>query len=90
MIHNTGELPQPTIFDPDVGLPTLIYLILTLGWWRIRPKRLWAFALFMWALLHLLGGGIIAVLPFPFLPFYPEQSLRHYSAHVAYDLAQVP
>jgi hypothetical protein len=41
-------------------------------------------------LLHLVGGGIISVLPLPFLPFYPEQRLAHYAAHALYAIAQLP
>ena len=35
-------------------------------------------------------GGIVTVIPFAFLPFYPEQSPRHYFAHVVYSVAQLP
>jgi len=90
MIHNTVELPQLTLLSPEVGIPTLIYIVLALGWWRFPYKRIWAIALFGWALMHLFIGGIITVIPFPFLPFYPEQSLRHYFAHVVYSVAQLP
>ena len=90
MIHNAIELPQLTLLSPEVGIPTLIYMVLALGWWLLPYKRMWATALFVWGLLHLLGGGILSVIPFPFLPFYPEQSLRHYFAHVVYSVAQLP
>ena len=90
MIHNAIELPQLTILNPQIGLPTLVYIILVLGWWRAAPKRVWAIALLSWALLHLLVGGIITVIPFSFLPFYPEQRLRHYLSHVIYSVAQLP
>lgn len=43
-----------------------------------------------WATLHLVVGAVITVIPFGFLPFTPEQSLRHYLAHVVYGLAQLP
>jgi len=90
MIHNAIELPQLTLLSPEVGIPTLIYIVLALGWWLLPNKRIWAVALFVWGLLHLLGGGILSVIPFSFLPFYPEQSLRHYFAHVVYSVAQLP
>ena len=90
MIHNAIELPQLTLLSPEVGIPTLIYIVLALGGWLLPNKRMWATALFVWGLLHLLGGGILSVIPFPFLPFYPEQSLRHYFAHVVYSVAQLP
>ena len=90
MIHNAIELPQLTLLSPEVGIPTLIYVVLALGGWLLPYKRMWATTLFVWGLLHLLGGGILSVIPFPFLPFYPEQSLRHYFAHVVYSVAQLP
>jgi hypothetical protein len=46
--------------------------------------------LLVWALLNLLGGAVLSVLALPFLPFLPEQSLRHYSFHLLYGLTQVP
>jgi hypothetical protein len=48
------------------------------------------YLLLAWALLNLLGGAVLSVLPLPFLPFVPEQSLRHYSFHLLYGLTQVP
>jgi len=57
--------------------------------WRLRP-RLGGALLLAWALLNLLGGAVLSVLPLPFLPFVPEQSLRHYSFHLPYGLTQVP
>ena len=45
--------------------------------------------LLAWALLNLLGGAVLSVLPLPFLPFVPEQSLRHYSFHLLYGLTHV-
>ena len=45
--------------------------------------------LFGWGVLNLIGGGL-SVIPFPILPFYPEQSWRHYFFHVMYGAAQLP
>jgi len=90
MIHNAVELPQLTLLHPEVGLPSLIYIALFAAWWLLPYKRAASILLFIWALLHLLGGGILSVIPFSFLPFYPEQSLRHYFAHVVYSVAQLP
>ena len=42
------------------------------------------------ALLHLIGGAIISVLPLEALPFEPEQSLEHYFSHLVYGLGQLP
>lgn len=43
-----------------------------------------------WALLNLVGGGILSVLPVRLFPFEPEQSLGHYGAHVIYAVAELP
>jgi hypothetical protein len=32
----------------------------------------------------------LSVIPFPFLPFYPEQTIRHYVFHVVYGATQLP
>jgi hypothetical protein len=92
-VHNLFELPNLTVFSPENSIPALISLALFTVWWRSRfsPSRRTAALLLMgWASLHLVGGGIISVLPLPFLPFYPEQSLAHYAAHALYGIAQLP
>jgi hypothetical protein len=43
-----------------------------------------------WVVLNLIGGGLLSVLPLPFLPWVPEQSLAHYAVHVVYAAAQLP
>jgi hypothetical protein len=87
-IHNLVELPQLTPLSPENSLPALAFLLFFLGWWRLPYKRLTAILMLAYAALHLVGGAILSVIPFPFLPFYPEQSLRHYLAHIVYGLAQ--
>ena len=88
-IHNELDLPL-TLLSPENSLPGLISIALFLGWWLSPYGRLLAYVLLGWALLHLVAGGILSVLPLPFLPFYPEQSLTHYLAHAIYSLAQLP
>jgi len=89
-VHNLFELPNLTILSPENSIPALISLVLFTVWWR-APARQAAVLLFLtWALLHLLGGGIISVIPFGFLPFYPDQTLDHYAAHAVYGVAQLP
>ena len=90
MIHNAIELPQLTLLNPEVGIPTLIYVALFAAWWLLPYKRVTAALLIIWALMHLIVGGILTVIPFPFLPFYPEQTVRHYFAHVVYSVTQLP
>jgi len=89
-IHNLYELPQLTPLSPENSITALISLILFLVWWLTPFTHLATLLLLLWGLLHLIGGGIVSVMPFGFLPFYPEQTLDHYAAHGVYVLAQVP
>lgn len=88
-IHNRFELPGLSLLSPENSLMALAAMILFLAWW-IYPSRLTSALLAALALLHLIGGGILSVIPFPFLPFYPEQTASHYRAHLFYSLAQLP
>ena len=89
-VHNLFELPQLTLLSPENSVPALISLALFLAWWLTPYRRAAAVLLLAWAVLHLAGGAVLSVLPLPFLPFYPEQSLQHYAAHAIYGLAQLP
>lgn len=90
MLHNAQELPKMTMLDPQELLPTLVYIALLLAYLLLPWRRVTAALLLVWALLHLVGGGIITVIPFAFLPFYPAQNLQHYLAHIVYSAAQLP
>ena len=90
VVHNAVELPALTVLSPANSIPGLVSLILFVGWWLLPYKRLTAVLLVVWATLHLVGGAIVTVIPFSFLPFYPEQSLKHYLAHIFYGVAQMP
>lgn len=90
VLHNRYELPQLTLLNPQNSLTGLVSLLLFVGWWRLPYRRLTAALLLIWALLHLIGGGLISVLPLPVLPFAPEQSGGHYLSHLSYGLAQLP
>lgn len=90
MLHNAQELPQLTLLSPEELYPTLIYVALMLAYIRLPRKRVTLQLILGWALLHLFVGGILTVIPFPFLPFYPEQTPQHYLAHVVYSVAQLP
>lgn len=89
-VHNVVDLPGLSILSPGNSLTALVSFLLFAGWWRLPYKRLMAWLLIVWATLYLIGGGVITVIPFSFLPFYPEQSLKHYLAHVLYGATQLP
>jgi len=89
-VHNRADLPQLSVLSPENSITALISLLLFVGWWVLPAQRLMRLALLGWAGLNLVGGGIISVIPFPFLPFHPEQTLFHYLMHVQYVLTQIP
>ena len=89
-IHNLFELPNLTVLSPENSLPALVSLALFAAWWLTSFNRVVMLLILGWGTLHLIGGALLSVIPFPFLPFYPEQTLDHYAAHVVYGLAQIP
>jgi hypothetical protein len=88
--HNSTELPSLNLLSPENSLPALVAVLLFVGWWLLPTRRLAAALLLVWGLLHLMGGAIVTVIPFSFLPFVPEQDFTHYFAHFLYGLAQLP
>jgi hypothetical protein len=88
--HNSIEFPSLNLLSPENSLPALVAVLLFLGWWLLPTRRLAAGLLLMWVLLHLVGGAVVTVIPFIFLPFVPEQDFIHYIAHFLYGLAQLP
>ena len=89
LAHNLFELPL-TPLDIENSGPLLVDLALLAAYWRRPASRVVQLAILGWALLNLLVGGVVTVLPLPVLPFVPEQSLSHYLAHVVYGIGQVP
>lgn len=87
--HNLLSLPLSPLAIETAG-PVLIYGALFVWCVTSRGNEAARRSLAGWALLNLIGGGILTVLPLPFLPFTPEQTLAHYGAHLIYSLAQVP
>ena len=87
-VHNLAELPQLTPVSPENSLTALVWVVLLVVW-SLRPGPAAGWLLAAHALVQLIGGAM-SVLPLPFLPFVPEQSLHHYGFHVLYAAAQVP
>lgn len=87
--HNLWELPLAVTDIENTG-PLLVAGAL-LGWYWLRPASPAVhLSILVWALLNLVVGGILSVLPLPILPFEPEQSLSHYVTHLVYAVGQVP
>ncbi|WP_165478284.1 hypothetical protein [Arthrobacter sp. S39] len=88
-VHNLADLPGQSFFSPESSIPLLVTALLVSAW--ITSARYQAtVALLCWGLLNFVGGGVLSVLPLPFLPFSPEQTASHYLFHGLYALAQVP
>ena len=83
----SGLLLLETGFIPVVGLQLAL---LEAGWLLPRMRGPLGIALAAIAVLHLVGGALITVLPLPMLPFVPEQSMGHYVSHLVYGAAQLP
>ena len=87
--HNLIDLPDLALASPEYSVVGGLYVLFFLLWWIVpsRPTRL----LFVgWVWLHILGGGVISVLPIPFLPFEPAQTTLHYAMHGLYIVSHVP
>jgi hypothetical protein len=89
IIHDRISLPELSLLSPDVVLPTVVSAALFVAW-LAWPGRLSFGLLFSWTVLHLAVGGLLSVLPLPFLPFVPEQAVQHYRAHALYAACQLP
>jgi hypothetical protein len=88
--HNGLEFGPVFLLRPETVIPLVIYGLLALLAWA-RPANAIGHALLLaWAMLNLVGGGILSVLPLGLFPFQPEQSLGHYAIHVIYAVAQLP
>lgn len=89
-VHNRLELPMLTLLSPENAGTALVSLALFSLWRFTDLKRTATVGLLLVGVIHLLGGGVISVIPFGFLPFYPEQTLAHYAAHLIYGVTQLP
>ena len=89
VIHNLADLPGLTLSSGENVWPGAVWLLL-FALLVLVPRSPWpATLLFSWGLLNLVGGAL-SVLPLPFLPYHPEQTLPHYFFHVLYAGAQLP
>lgn len=89
VVHNLADLPGQTLLSPETLFPTVVYAVLFALWFT--PARKGArWATLVWALLQLLGGAILSVLPLGILPFDPAQTVWHYLFHLVYGVTQLP
>jgi hypothetical protein len=90
MAHNVFEFGPAFLLNLQTLIPLAIYGLFALLAWA-RPADAVVYILLLgWAVLNLVGGGILSVLPLGLFPFRPEQSLGHYAIHVVYAVAQLP
>ncbi len=89
LAHNLLSLPLPLGAPENVG-PVLVWCGLVAWHLATRGAGAARAALLAWTALNLVVGGIVTVLPLPFLPFVPEQTLSHYLAHLIYTITQIP
>ena len=88
--HNVLEFGPAFLLDPETLIPLAIFGLFALLAWTRPANAVVHVALLAWALLNLVGGGILSVLPLGLFPIQPEQSIGHYGAHVIYGAAQIP
>lgn len=88
--HNVLEFGPGFLASAETLIPVVIFGLLALLVWTRPANNVVHVGLFAWALLNLIGGGILSVLPMGLFPFEPEQSPGHYGAHVIYAVAQLP
>ena len=89
-VHNIADLPGQSILSPESLYPTIVFAVLLAVWFVPRVRTVATWLLLVWAVLHLVGGAVLSVLPLPILPFAPDQSLYHYAFHGLYGVLQVP
>jgi hypothetical protein len=93
VFHNGREFGLAGLLALETATIPIVLIEITLFilWWKVPSLRNVAMAaLGLLALLHLVGGALISVLPLGALPFEPEQSFDHYFSHIIYGLGQLP
>lgn len=90
MLHNVLSLPDLPFLSVETLGPGVVAAVLFVGYAAGLRAAWMGTVLLGWGLLNLTVGAVLTVLPLPFLPFDPEQTLEHYSAHALYGLLQLP
>lgn len=90
LAHNLISLPGPPPLSVENIGPLVVYAGLIASYWAWPRSRVVAALLVSWTVVNVLVGGVVTVLPVPFLPFAPEQTLSHYLAHAIYIAAGLP
>lgn len=88
VFHNLAEFPAGILLGWETLFPLLVTVVIGAAL-LLRPGRTSSTVAAGWAVVVLVGGGG-SVLPLPYLPFVPEQSVSHYLAHLVYGLLQLP
>ena len=88
LLHNVADLPEQYPWSPETAYPTVVPVTMLAV--RLRYWTAGTWLLLGWAGLHVVGGGLVSVLPLSFLPYEPEHSMRHYTFHFLYGLTQLP
>jgi hypothetical protein len=92
-VHTVREFGYSGLFAFGTGVipVTTIQVLLFLAWWLLPNRKSGTvLALAVTGIFQFAGGAIISVLPLPFLPFEPEQTVSHYLSHVFLGIAQIP
>jgi len=93
VVHTVREFGIPGVFAWETGLAPVVFVEVALFvlWWHERSSRpTLGLVLSATGLLQLIGGAILSVLPLPFLPFAPAQTVDHYLSHVILGITQIP
>ena len=89
LLHNQWELPLTPLSPENTG-PLAVDIGLLIACWKWPSSRIAWGVVLGWALLNMVVGGVITVLPLPVLPFVPPQTIDHYMVHAIYAAGQLP
>ena len=89
-VHELHRVPASFGLTPEGSLPFLGVPLL--GWLalaRLGQRRPLLVFLLCYGLIGL-ASAVVTVLPLRWLPFFPEQTVRHYAVHLAWAVLQLP